>query len=85
MVQITIAELKTTYSEKQLFDLLDALDQLHSAVSEGQTAQTTLLNKRELLAYLRDVIYTAQETITELDKEVCYRQTSLRLVEKSTA
>jgi len=85
MIQMTRNELMKTYSEKQLADLLDILDHLHSAASDGQIDPLTAMNKRELIAFLRDVIYTAQETITEIDKQVCYRQASLRLVEKSTA
>jgi len=86
MIQITRNErLTKTYSEQQLAELLEILDHLHSAASEGRTDALTAMNKRELIAFLREVIYTAEETIAEIDKTVCYRQTSLRLVEKSTA
>jgi hypothetical protein len=75
--------LNVLYNENHLADLFDALDELHSAVTEGQLPKVTSLNKRELLAWLRDIIYTAQETIEEIDQQrELWREPMLRIVEK---
>ena len=61
----------------------EAFDDLHDAVSEGQMTELTPLEKRELLGWLRELVYTAQETIEEIEKVnppvVCQTPT-LRLV-----
>lgn len=69
--------------DNSLSEVYEALDKLHSAASDGQLGQITKLNKRELLAWLKDVIYTAQETIEELSESE--QPVMLRIVEKSGA
>lgn len=59
--------LQILYTDARLADLFQALDQLHSAASEGQLHTLTPLPEQELLGWLRDLIYTAQETINEID------------------
>lgn len=54
-------------SIEQLDDVLDVLDQLHTAASEGQLAHLTSADKRDLTAYLRDLIYVAEQTIQEVN------------------
>lgn len=51
-----------------LAELAEQLDQLHSAVSEGQFQRLTFKARCEALDWLQEIIYTAQETIHELDK-----------------
>lgn len=46
----------------------EAFDDLHDAVSEGQIQELTPLDKRELLSWLHELVYTAQETIQEIEK-----------------
>ncbi|MBC8098390.1 MAG: hypothetical protein H7Y11_03030 [Armatimonadetes bacterium] len=60
----TIHDLDTT---DRLDELLDLLDTLHTAVSENQLHTVTLMSQRDLLGALREVVFTAQETITELE------------------
>jgi hypothetical protein len=55
------------YTEARLAALLEALDDLHNAASEGSTAEATTLSPQDLREWLKDVIYTAQETLDELD------------------
>ena len=47
----------------------ETIDDLHSAICEGGSVDnlSDFQSRAELLNWLRDVIYTAQETITELE------------------
>jgi len=56
------------YTGDQIGDLLDTLDTIHSAASEGQLQTLTSINEQELVGLLRDIIYTAKETIGEIEK-----------------
>jgi hypothetical protein len=61
----------------------EAFDDLHDAVSEGQIEDMTPLDQRELLGWLRELVFTAQETIAEIEKvnaPVGRQPTVLRLV-----
>ncbi len=69
---------------------LELLDQLHNAASEGQLAELTHMNKRELIAYLREVMYVAEQTIEELQADDARGQVAqqeprplLRILEKT--
>lgn len=46
--------------------LMEALDDLHTAAAEGNLTALTGLNKFELIGWLREVIYTASETLDEI-------------------
>lgn len=48
-------------------DLYETLDDLHTAVTEGQIHSVTALSKREILAWLKDMAYTIAETINEIE------------------
>lgn len=63
----TSNELQLRYADTQLNDLYDVLDELHTAASDGQLQQMTTINEGELVGLLRDVIFTAQETIREIE------------------
>ena len=52
-----------------LGELLEMLDTLHSAASDGELTSLTPQRKRELTALLREVVYTAQETIQEIEAQ----------------
>ena len=46
----------------------ETIDELHSAICDGTIENLSDFQSRaELLSWLRDVIYTAQETIAELE------------------
>lgn len=48
-------------------DVLEYLDELHSAASEDDAQSFAGLNETELMNALREIIYTAQEAISELE------------------
>lgn len=54
-------------NDTRLAAALEAIDDLHDAATDGTLSSTTSLTKRELVCWLRDLVYTAQETITELE------------------
>lgn len=71
--------------QDRLDDVLATLDDLHTAASEGTLTDFTRMNDREVINWLRDVIYTAQEAIDELeshDGNTQQNQPMLRIVEK---
>jgi hypothetical protein len=65
-----------------LESMLETLDELHTAASEGSTGDFTDLNTRELIGVLREMMFLAQETIEELQKTRTQKTPVLRLVEK---
>ncbi|MCU0498283.1 MAG: hypothetical protein MUF87_13100 [Anaerolineae bacterium] len=54
------------YYGDKLNDLLDVLDSLHTAASENQLQTYTTISEGDLLGLLQELIYTAQETIEEI-------------------
>lgn len=59
----------------------ETIDELHTAISEGNIeAISDIQNRAELVKWLRDVIYTAQETIMELESDHEESDFSLRVV-----
>jgi len=71
----------TDYAET-LHDMLDMLDELHSIASEGNICDKASMSERELMSLLRDVIYTAQETMAEVQSQRKTQKPILRIVEK---
>jgi hypothetical protein len=67
MAQIHKPNIQLLYNDARLAALFDTLDELHSAASEGQLQKITGLNSVELVGWLREFVYTAQETIAELE------------------
>jgi hypothetical protein len=71
-----------------LEDVLELLDQLHSAATEGNTTRVTGMSDADALGYLHDIIYTAQEAVQEIQAAKAQRQQRrrqqpvLRIVEK---
>jgi hypothetical protein len=67
-------------------DVLEYLDQLHSAASEDEGQSFAGMNETELLNALREIVYTAQEAITELETSRAKRQSKnkpvLQLIQK---
>lgn len=62
--------------EQTLAAILEQLDELHTAASEGR------LSKRETAGYLREIIYTAQETLAEIERNHQPSPVVLRIVEQ---
>ncbi len=58
-----------------------AIDELHSAISEGTVGNICdFQSPAELLNWLRDVIYTAQETIAEIESTDTEPGSMLRVI-----
>lgn len=53
-------------TDLHLETLLETLDRIHSAASNGTLADETNIDEHELKGWLEDIIYTAQETINEM-------------------
>ena len=70
-------------TDARLADMFAVFDDLHDAASEGELQDVTGLDNRELVSWLQELVFTAQETITEIEKRsaLCARQEPvLRLV-----
>jgi succinylglutamate desuccinylase len=57
----------TRISDARMAAFFELVDDLHTAVTDGELDQVTTLPQRELVGWLRELVYTAQETITELE------------------
>jgi len=77
--------LKLLYNDGRLGNLLDALDELHSAASEGALPEVTTLNDADLIGWLYELIYTAQETIHEIKGYHQRGEPALSLVRRDEA
>jgi hypothetical protein len=76
--------LQLLYTDTRLLDLIDVLDQLHTAAGDGYLHKLTTMETPELLDVLRDIIYTAQETIHEIeDREQLEAKPGLRVLPKA--
>jgi hypothetical protein len=71
-------------SDARLEAMFEVFDDLHTAASEGQLEALTTLNNRELVGWLRDLVYTAQETISEIERQTPYPPIRLVTVEADT-
>lgn len=59
--------LQLLYTDSRLERLGSALDELHTAASEGMLPALTPLSSTELVGWLRELIYMAEETIVEIE------------------
>lgn len=84
----TVTEHMLNASSIHLADVLEYIDMLHSAASEGQSRPFAEMDDTETMSVLRDLIYTAQETIIEIESNLAKerkmrrKQPVLRIVEK---
>jgi hypothetical protein len=74
--------LQLLYNTARLSDVLVALDELHSAASDGNVRAVTPLSNAELMSWLYEVIYTAQETMNEIESKNADAAVELTLVRK---
>ncbi len=80
MGQIHQLDFQVTDTDMQLAAIFDTLDDLHSAASEGALHAVTGLSNRELIGWLHELMYTAQETISEIEQRKGSPNPVLRLV-----
>jgi len=85
----TVTEHCFAASSIHLEDVLEYIDQLHSAASEGDSLDFTGMNEAEVMNLLREIIYTAQESLVELEalrerkrRRRTKKQPMLRIVSK---
>lgn len=77
-ITVTKHMLKTS-NMNHLEDALDLIDMLHSVASDSNLPDLTGMGEAEMMNVLRDIIYTAQETIIELEtSQTTKRQTRQR-------
>jgi hypothetical protein len=70
MVQkLELQLIQALYTDARFEALWRALDRLHDAASEGRLDEITTLPTAEVVAWLREIAYTAQETIHEIDSD----------------
>lgn len=61
--------LQIVNNDNRLASLFQSLDDLHTAASDGQLHRVTPLPSTELVGWLQELIYVAQETIEEIDHQ----------------
>lgn len=76
--------LQLLYNTARLSDLLEALDELHSAASDGNIRTVTPMSNAELKSWLYEVMYMARETMDEIDGSNAEAEVGLSLVRKSS-
>ena len=76
--------LQLLYNTGRLSDLLEALDELHSAASDGNVRAVTPMTNAELMSWLYEIIYTAKETMIEIESKNAEPVVGLTLVRKSS-
>ena len=55
------------YSEAGFERIFAKLDLLHDLAGEGRLSEATPLRAAEIIGWLEDIIFTAEETIREID------------------
>lgn len=77
--------LKLLHTPVRLDSLLDVLDELHSAASEGRLQEISTISEAEMRGWLLEVMYLAQQTLEEIDEQQMEREPAgLSLVRKSS-
>jgi hypothetical protein len=70
--------LQVLYTDARFDAMVRALDKLHDAASEGRVSHVSDLPRHELIGWLEEIVYTAQETIRELEADtVTQHETAL--------
>ncbi len=64
--QTDIRILQALFTDARFESIFNAMDRLHDAASSGKLAEVTNLSADEVIGWLQDIAYTANETIREL-------------------
>jgi hypothetical protein len=59
--------LQALFTDVRFESIFNAVDRLHDAASSGTLGEVTNLSTDEVIGWLRDIVYTANETIQELE------------------
>jgi len=61
--------LQALFTDIRFESIFNAVDRLHDAASSGKLGEVTNLSTDEVIGWLRDIAYTANETIRELEHD----------------
>jgi hypothetical protein len=61
--------LQALFTDIRFESIFNAVDRLHDAASSGKLGEVTNLSTDEVIGWLRDIAYTANETIRELEQD----------------
>ena len=61
-------KLSFLYTAARLTDVLEMLDEVHTAVDENALDTLNARGKAEIVAWLREIAYVANETVQELEQ-----------------
>lgn len=68
LLELTLTErIRRDYSAQGMEELFLRLDLLHDFASEGRLGDVTPLSSAELRGWLEELIFTARETLREMD------------------
>ena len=67
--ELVIPQLRRVYSEYGFESLFLVLDALHDWASAGRLSDVTDLPPDRVVGWLEDLIYTARETILEIERK----------------
>src|SRR5712691_2453086 len=59
--------LQALFTDIRFESIFNAVDRLHDAASSGKLGEVTNLSTDEVIGWLRDIAYTANENIRELE------------------
>jgi len=59
--------LQALFTDVRFEQIFATLDELHDAASSGKLSEVTNLPTDEVIGWLRDIAYTARETIREIE------------------
>jgi len=59
--------LQALFTDIRFESIFNAVDRLHDAASSGKIGEVTNLSTEAVIGWLRDIAYTANETIRELE------------------
>ena len=66
--QVTdIRILQALFTDVRFESIFNAVDRLHDAAASGKLSEVTTLSAAEVIGWLEDIAYTANETIRELE------------------
>jgi hypothetical protein len=68
MEKLLLVRLKRDYSDEGFEAIFVQLDLLHDFVSEGRLGSVTDLPADQVRGWLEEIIFTARETIREMEK-----------------
>jgi hypothetical protein len=69
MQNLDIRVFQTLFNDDRFAAIFKTVDRLHDVVSEGKLSQVSDLSPQEVVGWLKDIVYTVNETIHELEQQ----------------